>query len=427
MAAYLNRLHHISLQVTNVEKVAHELVSRFQFRVFAARLTDRAKQLAVRRGSAVFVVNERLRGAPQRLNGHESRVWSPVTGKHHQHFRCLYGAHAHYPVDTVSNVCFEVSDVESSSRALRDGGCEFLLPPTEVYDDSGTVTFSIVRSVVGNVCHTLVDTSRYRGVFLPGFCPVGTEDGDSDRSCPITHFDHITYACTRRSSADITRWYEKNFGFQRFFINRNEDVEEGYVLNHNGVGLRLTAMEYWKCSESGVELHRDQKETDCKFVMAESLPEQGSNQVDTFLDEHRGAGIQHIALYTDDILSTAGALSRAGVRFFSPPPTYYTEVGKQQEIREAGHEPHMLSQYGILLDTDVHTHDSPSQRYLLQVFTKPIFEEDTFFLELIERRGATGFGEGNILALWRSVQAYMNEEPECGQSDCKNKQSGQHS
>lgn len=425
MAAYLNRLHHISLHVSNVDKVAHEFVSRFRFRVFAARLTDRAKQLAVHRGSAVFVVNERTPGAPQRLN--ESRVWSPVTAKHHQHFQCLYGAHVHYPVDTVCNVCFEVSDVESSSRALRDQGCEFLLPPTEVYDDSGVVTYSIIRSVVGNVCHTLVDASRYKGVFLPGFCAVGTEDNDSDHSCPITHFDHITYACTRRSSPDIKRWYEKNFGFQRFFINRNEDVEEGYVLNHDGMGLRLTAMQYWKCSESGVKLQfRDIKETDCKFVMAESLPEQGSNQVDTFLDEHRGAGIQHIGLYTEDIVCTARTLSRAGVPFFSPPPTYYTEVGKQQEIMEAGHDPHMLSQYGILLDTDVHTHNAPSQRYLLQVFSKPIFEEDTFFLELIERKGATGFGEGNIRALWRSVQAYMNEEQECDESDCKDKESGQH-
>lgn len=93
---------------------------------------------------------------------------------------------------------------------------------------------------------------------------------------------------------------------------------------------------------------------------------------------------------------------------------------------EAGHDPHMLSQYGILLDTDVHTHNAPSQRYLLQVFSKPIFEEDTFFLELIERKGATGFGEGNIRALWRSVQAYMNEEQECDESDCKDKESGQH-
>nr|XP_055033124.1 4-hydroxyphenylpyruvate dioxygenase-like protein [Misgurnus anguillicaudatus] len=424
MAAYLNRLHHISLHVSNVDKVAHELVSRFKFNVFAVRLTERVKQLAVRRGSAVFVVNERARGAQQRLNGHLSRVWSPVKATHHQQFEGLYGAPTHYPVDTVSNVCFEVSDVESSSTALRDQGCEFVLPPTQVYDDRGSVTFSVVRSIVGNVCHTLIDTSRYDGVFLPGFQQ--TADSSSDSDCPITHFDHITYACTRRSTPDITRWYEKNFGFQRFFIDRNEDVDEGYILNQDGIGLRLTAMDYWKCSESGVKVHfKDQKETDCKFVMAESLPEQGRNQVDTFLEEHRGAGVQHIGLYTEDIVSTAQTLTRAGVQFFSPPPTYYTEVGKQQEIVEAGHDPYKLSQYGILLDTDVHTDDinAPSQRYLLQVFTKPIFGEDTFFLELIERRGATGFGEGNIRALWRSVQAYMNGDQE---SEHKNKQSGQH-
>lgn len=213
MAAYLNRLHHISLHVSSVDKVAHELASRFRFRVFAVRRTEGSRQVALRRGSAVFVVNERT--AP-RMTGHDSCVWRPVTATRHQH---LY-AHAHYPVDTVSNVCFEVSDVETSFRALRERGCDFLLPPTRVCDDTGTVTYSVVRSVVGNVCHTLVDTSRYRGVFLPGFCPVASEHDDSDPSCPITHFDHVTYACTRRGSRDITRWYEHNFGFQRFFINR---------------------------------------------------------------------------------------------------------------------------------------------------------------------------------------------------------------
>lgn len=265
MAAYLNRLHHISLHVSNVDKVAHELVSRFQFRVFAARLTDRAKQLAVRRGSAVFVVNERARGASQRLNGHESRVWSPVTAKHHQHFSAyLYAAHAHYPVDTVCNVCFEVSDVESSSRALRDGGCEFLLPPTEVYDDSGVVTYSIIRSVVGNVCHTLVDTSRYQGVFLPGFCPVGSEDSDSDHSCPITHFDHITYACTRRSSPDISRWYEKNFGFQRFFINRYQSPSTHLPkTNHDYINYYTMMF--------GIKTHVYYNKTNVLFLRSQSV------------------------------------------------------------------------------------------------------------------------------------------------------------
>ncbi|KAL1264898.1 hypothetical protein QQF64_005253 [Cirrhinus molitorella] len=269
----------------------------------------------------------------------------------------------------------------------------------------------IIRSPVGNVCHTLIDRSQYQGLFLPGFHQVGSDSQTAGRSqCPITHFDHITYACPRSSTAHITRWYHNTFGFQRFFIDRNEDVDEGYVLNHDGIGLRLTAMEYWKCSESGITLpFKDEKEPDCKFVIAESLPEQGRNQVDTFLDQHRGAGIQHIGLYTEDIVRTAQTLSQAGVQFFSPPPAYYTEVGKQEEIVAAGHDPHILSQYGILLDTDIHR-DTDNQRYLLQVFTKPIFGEDTFFLELIERRGATGFGEGNIRALWRSVQAYMENE-----------------
>ncbi|XP_051771711.1 4-hydroxyphenylpyruvate dioxygenase-like protein [Ctenopharyngodon idella] len=434
MAAYLSRLHHISLHVSNVDKVAHELVSRFQFNVFAARLTDRAKQLALRRGSAVFVVNERPNEALRWLNGHVSRAWSSVTARDHRDLKCLYGTHAHYPVDTVSNVCFEVEDVERASRALRDQGlCEFLQPPTEIRDDRGRVTFSVIKSAVGNVCHTLIDSSQYEGLFLPGFHQVGTDSQTADHShCPITHFDHITYACPRRSTAHITRWYQKSFGFQRFFIDRNEDVEEGYVLNHDGIGLRLTAMEYWKCSESGITLpFKDEKEPDCKFVIAESLPEQGRNQVDSFLDQHKGAGIQHIGLYTEDIVSTAQTMHRAGVQFFSPPPAYYTEVGKQQEILDAGLDPHTLSRYGILLDTDIRTDaDSritPSQRYLLQVFTKPIFGEDTFFLELIERRGATGFGEGNIRALWRSVQAYMeNEEPECHETQRQNIQTTQH-
>ncbi|XP_077050198.1 4-hydroxyphenylpyruvate dioxygenase-like protein [Siphateles boraxobius] len=398
MAAYLKRLHHIALHVSNVDKVAHNLVSRFQFNVFAARQTDRAKQLALRRGSAVFVVNERPN---EPVNGPQSGPWSSVTARDHQDLRCLYGAHAHYPVDTVSNVCFEVDCVERASRALRDQGlCEFLQPPTEVRDARGPVCFSVLRSAVGNVCHTLIDCSQYRGVFLPGFSGVEPGSQTAERAhCPISHFDHITYACPRGSTALFTRWYQQNFGFQRFFFDRSEG-EDGLVLDHGGVGLRITVM------ESGLARTHTDTEPRCKFVFSESLPQQGSNQVDSFLDQHRGAGVQHIALYTENIVRTAHTLRLAGVQFYNPPPAYYTEVGKQQEILDAGLDPHTLSRYGILLDT-VHTHtdsrNTPSPR-LLQVFTKPLFGENSFFLELIERRGASGFGEGNIRALWRSVQ-----------------------
>ncbi|XP_019386164.1 PREDICTED: 4-hydroxyphenylpyruvate dioxygenase-like protein, partial [Crocodylus porosus] len=148
----------------------------------------------------------------------------------------------------------------------------------------------------------------------------------------------------------------------------------------------------------------------CRLVLAESLPEQGPNQVDAFLAQHGGAGVQHIGLHTADIVSAAQTLAAAGVRFVEPPPAYYSEPGKAEEIQGAGQDPGALARHGILLDAELAGETSSPQGYLMQIFTKPFFPEETFFLELIERRGASGFGEGNIRALWKSVQGYMDRQ-----------------
>ncbi|KAK7918803.1 hypothetical protein WMY93_010087 [Mugilogobius chulae] len=333
--------------------------------------------------------------------------------------KCLYDVSSYYPVDTVANVCFEVENVQRSFETLSQMGCSFLVPPTSLRDENGVVTYSVVKSIVGNVRHTLIDKSQYEGSFLPGFKVIEEarkpEDEEETAACPVTHFDHITYACPRRFTHEVMEWYERMFGFKRFFISSHEDPEEASCWTRRASGARLQV---------------------CHRRVA---PEQGRNQVDRFLEEHRGAGIQHIGLYTSDIVSTAHSMSQAGVRFFSPPPAYYTEVslayyteiGKQQEIVEAGHSPELLSRHGILLDTDLQQRDGRRDtsgeeevskltacvvllrvlvQYLLQVFTQPLFAQDTFFLELIERRGASGFGEGNIRALWKSVQGYMEKE-----------------
>lgn len=220
----MSRLHHISLHVSNVDKLAHELVSKLQFRVFAARLTAGARQLAFRKGAAVFVVNERPSCGGEAPQQHRNRrlihsLGDNDVGSGHPS-NILYDVRPHYSVDSACNVCFEVEDVERSSESLRARGCDLLVPPTRVRDDGGLVTFSVVKSVVGNVCHTLVDTSGYRGPFLPGFCVVGPEAEEEDARCPVTHFDHVTYACPRRSTTEVMSWYEKNFGFRRFFLSR---------------------------------------------------------------------------------------------------------------------------------------------------------------------------------------------------------------
>lgn len=224
MAAYLNRLHHISLLVSNAEKVASDLVSKFKFNLFATRLTDRSRQLAFRKGAAVFILNERPNQSTVRLN-EELRITDPRrlnVGKHNQDNppKCLYDVSAHYPVDTVSNVCFEVEDVERSFRALQHMGCSFLVPPMTVQDEGGLVTYTVVKSIVGNVCHTLLDRTKYKGSFLPGFDVIEKDFPEEDMSCPITHFDHITYACPRKTTHQVMGWYEKLFGFKRFFIDR---------------------------------------------------------------------------------------------------------------------------------------------------------------------------------------------------------------
>lgn len=232
MAAFLSQLHHISLHVSNVEKITKDLVSKFKFNLFATRLTDRSRQLAFRKGAAVFVVNEssnqRGVGLNEELPGITDK-YSPVphrvdVGKYNQDnsLKCLYDVSPYYSVDTVSNVCFEVEDVERSFKALRNLGCNFLVSPTTVQDEKGLVTYSVLKSIVGNVCHTLIDRTKYEGSFLPGFNIIEKDCSweDKDLSCPITHFDHITYACPRKTTQQVMRWYEQLFGFQRFFIDR---------------------------------------------------------------------------------------------------------------------------------------------------------------------------------------------------------------
>ncbi|CAM4607591.1 4-hydroxyphenylpyruvate dioxygenase-like protein [Caretta caretta] len=414
MAAPLSRLSHIAFHVPAGTGLVSDLVDKFRFHLFASRVTACARQLALRKGAAVFLVNERLGEAPP-AHTFPSDPTRPAPAQQpplgHGDGEFLYDVSPSRPVSTASNVCFEVQDVPSVSRRLQERGCPLAIPPTDVTDDDGSVTYCVVRSVVGNISHTLLDRSRYRGAFLPGFRTAGDVPKGPRDPAEATHFDHITYACSRGSTQAVLDWYQHCFGFQRFVINRQEDAAEGYRIRGRGVGLRLTAMRYGKGSEPGLA-------DDCKFVLAESLPEPGKNQVDTFLEQHGGAGIQHVGLYTADIVSTARALAEAGVQFVEPPRAYYSEAGKAEEIWEAGQDPRLLSQHGILLDGELAGDregggrgSSPRQRrYLMQIFTKPIFPEETFFLELIERRGAAGFGEGNIRALWKSVQAYLDKE-----------------
>ncbi|NXS63916.1 HPDL protein, partial [Brachypteracias leptosomus] len=393
MAASLSRPCFISLHLPYRQGWVQDLASTFRFQPVAVRETRRVRQLALRRGATIFLVNERLAPGPAAISSHDF----------------LYDVDPQPALGTASNVCFAVDDVPGLCKRLQSQGCSLLVPPTEVRDDGGSVTYGVASSVVGNISHTLLDRSCYRGPFLPGFQPIQGAPSTVGDGIEITHFDHITFVCPRGGARVALDWYQRCFGFQRFLLNPQERPAEGYVLGGQGVGMMLLALQ---CAQ-GSPAHS------CKLVLAESLSEDGTNQVDTFLEQHGGAGIQHVGLHTTDIVATTRALQQQGAQFFTPPATYYSQGGKAEEIRGAGQDPRMLAELGILLDTTApgdkghpgtDATEGPSQEYLMQIFTHPIFCEETFFLELIDRRGAPGFGEGNIRALWKAVQVYMDQQ-----------------
>ncbi|NXA31482.1 HPDL protein, partial [Eudromia elegans] len=399
MAASLNRVGFVSLHVPYGQAWAQDLAGAFRFQPFAVRETPRLRQLALRRGSAVFVLNERLAPGPAA--------------------DLLYDADPRPALGTASNVCFEVDDVPGLCERLRSRGCSLRVPPTRVQDDGGSVTYGVASSVVGNVSHTLLDRSHYRGPFLPGFQALPGAPPAGGDGVEITHFDHITCVCSRGRARAALDWYERCFGFQRFQLNPRESVSKGYAISGHGVGMLLLALQSAGGSPA-LPSHG------CKLILAESLSEDGANQVDTFLEQHGGAGIQHVGLYSPAIVRTTRALRQAGVRFFMPPATYYSQEDKKEEIWGAGEDPQVLAELGILLDATVSRDaavprggekgpaatSEPSfwKKYLMQIFTRPIFPQETFFLELIERRGAPGFGEANIRALWKAVQVHMAQQ-----------------
>lgn len=382
MAAPVRRLCHVAFHVPVGQPLAQDLQRIFGFQSLAAREADGWRQLALRSGDAVFLVNE------------GSGTREP-----------LYGLDPRHAVPSATNLCFDVPDAGAAAQALAVRGCSVLVPPVSVRDAHGAVTYTVVSSPAGNLSLTLLERADYRGPFLPGFWPLPSATGRDW----ISHVDHLTLACTPGSSPTLMHWFRDCLGFHHLPLSPGEDPELGLeVAAESGQGgLRLTALQ----TPAG--------STGPTLVLAESLQRtaSGQDQVKQFLARHRGPGLQHVGLYTPDILKATEGVAMAGGQFLTPPDAYYRQPGKKNQILAAGHEPTRLAGQGVLLDGD-------KGKFLLQVFTKSLFAEDTFFLELIQRQGATGFGQGNIRALWQSVEEQhargqkARGEPELGAATC---------
>lgn len=376
----LCRVHHISIQAGNVGKTRD---------LFATRLGFRPTFGDFVRGKCIF----KILGFPGESCNSDVISECDVTN-------CTLTP----PTDTVKDVCFVVKNIENLLTEIRERKNVAILQDltSQKCEETGKMRkVAVIQSIVGNVTHTLIEEEESE-VVQPKVPHLSKNH--------ITEFDHITYACRIGETNRILEWYEAVFGMKRFDFGD----PDGITVQTGNIGMKLNAMEYWMCAETGL-CPPGPDSTSSGFpmiVVAEPLPGMDpNNQVDVFIQEHGGPGIQHIGLKTGDVCEAKEELRSKGIEFIEPPPTYYTEVGKLGDICGAGEDLEKLQKYGILIDQEETSSncDQRQPKYLMQVFTKPIFDKRTFFLELIERRGARGFGAGNITALFKSVQAYMKQ------------------
>lgn len=291
----------------------------------------------------------------------------------------LYAEHSateyvHRHGDGVAVVALRVDDVAESFAELVQRGAEPISPPKAYSDDSTTVVIAEVAGF-GDVIHRLVQ--RAGEGFLPGAIEMAEREPAEH---PMFHkIDHLAICVPAGQLQATSIFYQQVYGFAEIFTEHIEVAGQGM----NSVVVQ---------SPSG----------EVTFTLIEPDTERRAGQIDDFLQWHAGAGVQHVALITDDIVSTVDRLGARGVRFLTTPASYYQTL--QERVGALDAEIADLRRLGILVDRD-------HWGQLLQIFTESTHVRRTLFLEVIERRGARTFGSGNIKALYEAKEREMVHAP----------------
>jgi 4-hydroxyphenylpyruvate dioxygenase len=302
--------------------------------------------------------------------------------------------------DGVGTLAFRVEDAQRAFTLLDGRGATPISDVETFRDDGGTLKTFSITTPFGDTTFRFVERRGYRG-FFPGFSDVERAHGGKN-SCSITAVDHITSNFQTMSPALL--WMEHVLGFERYWDVEFHTRDVGRVKLRDGSGLRSVVM--WDRA-SGL-----------KFANNEPYrPNFKASQINLFNEDHRGDGVQHIALNVADIVSAVRGLRTRGVEFMRTPSNYYDALPdrlRSLNVNAIDEDIDTLRELELLVDG----HGLKS--YLLQIFLKDSAgmygsrEAGPFFYELIQRKGDSGFGAGNFRALFESIereQSAANAEP----------------
>lgn len=296
--------------------------------------------------------------------------------------------------DGIKEVALTVENAEAAyNQAIANGGVSAQEPRT-IEDDKGSVTVASIETY-GRVIHTFVsrtgeyahENMRNGGLFMPNFkkheSPLN--DYNEKHPCGLMYVDHLVGNVEEGKMNEWVKWYEDVMGFAMFKHFDDADISTEYSALMS------------KVMASGNNL--------IKMPINEPADGLKKSQIQEYLEWHNMTpGVQHLAFRTDDELATVAELRRRGVDFLDMPDTYYEKVWDRVDtmLKEHGHEVvkedhQRVKDLGVLVDAD-------DEGYLLQLFTKPLQDRPTFFIEIICRRGSQSFGKGNFKALFESLE-----------------------
>jgi 4-hydroxyphenylpyruvate dioxygenase len=349
----LNGWDHIEFWVGNAKQAAYFYEHAFGFTRTAyagpeTGVRDRASYV-LEQGDIRFVLTSGL------------RVGSEIT-----QFACRHG-------DGAKDVALQVPSATEAYRQAVQRGARGIAEPQWVEDEFGRVELATIGTYGDNV-HTFVNREDYAGAYLPGYKSL-TENGQPGAGVGLIALDHAVGNVELGRMDHWVGFYERVFGMTNIVHFGDDQIQTEYSALMSKV----------MADGSGK----------IKFPINEPAEGKRKSQIEEYLEFNGGPGVQHIAMQSEDIVRTVEALKERGVLFLDTPETYYEEVeGRVGEISEDYDD---LKRLRILADRD-------DDGYLLQIFTKTAQDRPTVFFEVIERHGATTFGEGNFKALFESIE-----------------------
>ncbi|MBV8480304.1 MAG: 4-hydroxyphenylpyruvate dioxygenase [Actinobacteria bacterium] len=274
--------------------------------------------------------------------------------------------------DGVRDIALTVPDATEAYRQAVQRGARGVSEPAVSEDDFGTIETAAIATY-GDTIHTFVDREDYAGPFKPGY--VSVSSNGSGGGVGLTNIDHVVGNVELGRMNFWVEFYERVFGMTNIIHFGDDQIQTEYSALMSKV-----------MSDGSGKI---------KFPINEPAEGKRKSQIEEYIEFYGGPGAQHIALATTDIVAAVTEMKERGFQFLDTPDSYYDEApGRVGEIAE---DYEILQEHKILVDRD-------EDGYLLQIFTKTAQDRPTVFFEVIERHGATTFGEGNFKALFEAIE-----------------------